>query len=152
MTKYQTNCIETWREKGLRYISDILYDEGKILTSQQVKQIYHIGGSYLDYMGLINSLPREWKSIPMKNRAEYPTIHPQVAFVMSKEKGAKYLYNVLLRKKIEGVKNTWESGWEIRYGEINWVEIYQSMYHNSSVYHHILRYKVITYYTNCCNK
>ena len=80
----------------------------------------------------------------MKRRAEYPTIHPQVAFVMSKGQGAKYLYNVILGKKIKGVKNTWESGWEIRYGEINWVEIYQSMYHNSSVYRHILSYKVIT--------
>ena len=117
---------------------------GDILTFQQAKQTYQLCGSYLDYVGLIGSLSREWKSLPKKVRAEYPVIHPQVQFVLSKENGAKYLYNVILQNKTKNFGNSWELGWEIKYGEINWPEVYRAIYQKSSVYYHVLSYKIIT--------
>ena len=143
-TKHKTTCIDAWRRKGLCYLSDIVDDEGQILSFQNVKQIYQIGGSYLDYTGLVRSLPREWKSVPRKVRADYPIIHPQVEFVLSKEKGAKYLYDVILHMKTKSFGNTWEICWERKYGPINWSEIYWSIYKKSSVYYHMLCYKIIT--------
>ena len=97
VTKHETNCINAWRRKGLYYISDIIDEHGQIMSFEQAKQIYEIRGSYLDYIGLVRSLPVKWMSLPRKTRAEYPIIHPQVEFVLSKEKGAKYLYDIILQ-------------------------------------------------------
>ena len=144
VTKFGTTCINDWRRKGLCYISDIIDVEGQILTFQQLKQIFEIRGSYLDYLGLIRSLPHDWKSMTGKCRAMYHIIHPQVELMLSKEKGAKYLYDIILKEKTKTLKNSWEQCWENRYGEINWVEVYKSIYQKSSVYYHILSYKIIT--------
>ena len=144
VTKHKTTCIHSWKRRGLRYISDIIDESGQIQSFQQIKQKYLMAGSYLDYMGLIASLPYEWKSLQKKNRAEYPIIHPQVQLVLSKKRGAKYLYSIILHEKIKTVKNSWEREWETKYGNINWQETYRSIYEKSSVQGHILNYKIIT--------
>ena len=125
-------------KNGLCYLSDIVNEVGEILSFQQLKQTYQICGSYLDYAGLIKSLPQKWKSLQRKKRAEYPVIHPQVQVVLGQEKGAKYLYNVILQNKTGNFENTWELGWEVKYGEINWPEVYTTIYKKSSVYYHVL--------------
>ena len=99
ITKYRTSCISAWRRKGLSYVSDVIDDKGQILSFQHIKQSFGIQGSYLDYIGLIRSLPSEWKNLPGKSRAMYPVIHPQVEFILSKKNRAKYIYNVILREK-----------------------------------------------------
>ena len=99
VTKHETTCINAWRRKGLRYLSDLIDHEGQLLTFQQVKNLYQVGGSYLDYIGIIRSLPCEWKFLPRKTRAVFPIIHPQVEFVLRKERGAKYIYDVILEKR-----------------------------------------------------
>ena len=68
------------------------------MSFQRAKQTYQISGSYLDYVGLIRSLPQEWKTLTRKIRAEYPIIHPQVQVVLNQEKGVKY-YNIILQSK-----------------------------------------------------
>ena len=144
VTKHKTTCINAWKRKGLCYLSDVVNEMGDILTFQQTKQTYQLCGSYLDYVGLIGSLSREWKFLPKKVRAEYPVIHPQVQVVLSKENGAKYLYNVILQNKTKNLSNSWELEWEIKYGEINWPEVYRAIHQKSSVYYHVLSYKIIT--------
>ena len=104
VTKFRATCINDWRRKGLCYISDIIDVEGQILTFQQLKQSFEIRGSYLDYLGLIRSLPHDWKSMTGKCRAMYPIIHPQVELMLSKEKGAKYLYDIILKEKNQNIE------------------------------------------------
>ena len=132
--------VNAWRRRGIRYLSDVLDDDGNMLSFEQFKKVYQIKGSYLDYIGLIRSLPDEWKSLTGKTRATYPIIHPQLEFVLSRENGAKYMYDIILSKTIKSVKNNWKRGWELEYGEINWTERYGTMYQKSSVYYHIWNY------------
>ena len=91
-TKHKSTCIKAWQERGVRYLSDIIAEDGHLLSFQQIKEMYQLRGSYLDYTGIIRSLPSEWKALPRKIRSSYPIIHPQVEYVLSKEKGAKYLH------------------------------------------------------------
>lgn len=144
VTKHQTSCINAWRKKGLRYISDLINDEGQFLSFQQLKFLFQVSGSYLDYIGIMSSLPYEWKTLSRKTRAAFPVIHPQIEIILSKERGAKHLYDVLLGSKIKQAKNTWERGWELKYGDINWAETYGTIYQKYAVYYHILNYKIIT--------
>ena len=54
------------------------------------------------------------------------------------------MYNIILHSKPKTFGNTWEICWEIKFGNINWPEIYQNIYQKMSVYHHNLCYKIIT--------
>ena len=99
-------------------------------------------------MGLVRSLPSRFISLPNKKIAKYQVIHPQVELALSKERGATYLYNLILAKKTESVKNVWECKWDDLFGEINWEETFKSICNNTSVYFHILSYKIIRY-ANC---
>ena len=105
MTRNTNTCNNAWLKKGMKYISDIIDDRGEIISFQEAKQMFGITGSFLDYVGLIRSLPDSLRSATKKARAEYPIIHPQVEIVLRKENVAKYLYDIMLSKKI--IKNTW---------------------------------------------
>ena len=144
VTRYKTSCIVACHNKGLRYISDLLNVQGQVQSFEQIKTVFGIPGSYLDYMGLIKSIPSEWRTKTFKNKAEYPIIHPQVEVMICKQRGAKYLNNILLQKKLEKVKNSWENSWETKFGQINWPKIYDTICKSSSVYYHMLSYKIIT--------
>ena len=144
LTRYKNTCNNAWFRRGMRYISDIMDTSGEIISFQKAKQIYNISGCFLDYMGLIRSLPNSLKSSLTKVRAEYPIMHPQIERVLQKEKGAKYLYDIMLAKKTKSLKNPWERVWELQYGEINWEETYRSIFNKMSVYYHVLSYKIIT--------
>ena len=144
LTGYKNTRNNAWFKRGMRYISDIIDTCGKIISFEKAKQVYNINGSFLDYMGLIRSLPDSLKSASNKVRAEYPVIHPQLEIVLQKEKGAKYLYDIMLVKKTRSLKNPWERTWEQQYGEINWDETYRTIFNKTSVYYHVLSYKIIT--------
>ena len=144
LTKHRTTCISSWHRSGMRYISDVIDTQGQIISFEYAKESFNISGSFLDYIGLINSLPRRWISLPNKKRAEYPVIHPQVECLLSKEKGAKYLYVRILQDRAKNMKNSWEQRWEEQYGQIKWKDVYESILMKLSVNYHVLSYKIIT--------
>ena len=43
VTKHTTSCNKQWRIKGLYYLNDIVDNRGRIMSFEQVKQIYKIG-------------------------------------------------------------------------------------------------------------
>ena len=51
----------TWHKKGFRYINDLVNEQGQIQSFEQIKTQFVIPGSYLDYMGLMQSIPSEWR-------------------------------------------------------------------------------------------
>ena len=141
---HRTTCISSWRRNGMQYISDVVDTHGQIISFEHAKESYIISGSFLDYIGLINSLPRWWISLPSKKKAEYPVIHPQVECLLSKEKGVKYLYVRILQGRATNIKNSWEQRWEEQYGQIKWKDVYESIFMKLSVNYHVLSYKIIT--------
>ena len=144
MTRYKNTSNKAWLRKGMKYVSDIVDDRGEMLSFQEAKQKFGIRGSFLDFVGLTRSLPDSFRSATKKVRAEYPIIHPQIEIVLRKEKGAKYLYDIMINKKTKSLKNTWEKVWEARYEDVNWTEVYRSILNDTSVYYHVLNYKIIT--------
>ena len=105
LTKHRTTCISSWRRNGMQYISDVVDTHGQIISFEHAKESYNISGSFLDYIGLINSLPRRWMSLSSKKTAEYPVIQPQVECLLSKVKDAKYLYVRILQDRASNIKN-----------------------------------------------
>ena len=55
-----TFLIKSWFEKRIKNVIDILDANGNIYHFEQLKEAYSLKGTFLDYQGLINKLPRTW--------------------------------------------------------------------------------------------
>ena len=53
--------FKNWHDKGIRMISDILSQTGEIYTLEQLKTIYGIKVTFLDYQQVINNISHSWK-------------------------------------------------------------------------------------------
>ena len=106
---------------------------------------YGINGTMLDYQGLIESLPIEWKRIEVNKKQPDPIIHPNVQYILSQKKGCKHIYQMLLHKSFYNDTNTWEIAWEREMGQLNWSEIYTLNKRTYELtFYQMFQYKILT--------
>ena len=111
----------------------------------QVKQIFGIRGMHLDYIGLIHSLPVDWRRRPTKAKEFGPIINPNVQAIISFKKGSKHIYNTLMTSTYKDVNNTWETPWEAMFDDIEWSSVYSlCRITTKSTAYQALQYKIIT--------
>jgi len=141
-TKYKTDEIGQWVNKGLLYFNDLRTPSGQIMTFAEAKHVYNLPGTFLDYAGLLNSLPRAY--LMSKDKIEAPIISDQIRYLLGAEKGTKHIYNRLTQCK--NTSKHWESKWIEQYGEIDWPETYQAVrFATSCSYYRSLHYKIVTF-------
>ena len=147
-TKYKTDDIGQWAHKGLLHFNDLRTSSGELMTFAEAKHEYNLPGTFLDYAGLLNSLPREY--VMTKGKIEAPIIPDQIKYLLGRDKGTKHIYNRLTQCK--NITKHWENKWIEQYGEINWSETYQAVrFATSSSYYGALHYKIVTF-TAATNK
>ena len=100
-TKFQTREVRSWKRKGIVYINDLLKDNGELLSFEEAKIIYNLNGTSLDYLGLLQSLPIEWRNEQSRGKEVNPIKHPNVQSILIHKQGNKSIYQVLLRKTSE---------------------------------------------------
>jgi hypothetical protein len=90
--------IKQWDNKGLCYMADLFNTEGKIMSMEDLKIKYGIGGTILDYYRLVKSIPKLWitKIADMPITAG-PRIMPSVQILCSTKTGCKAFYNILVQ-------------------------------------------------------
>ena len=59
--------------------------------------IYKFSGTMLDYLGLVHSLPNEWKNRQKKSKE--PILSRILKNIISHKRGNKYIYNMLIYSK-----------------------------------------------------
>ena len=52
-----------WHEKGIRYVCDLLNDNGTFMTPDEVQMNYNINISFFDMLQIRQSIPHEWRQI-----------------------------------------------------------------------------------------
>lgn len=144
VTKYTENMEVTWHRRGLRCLNDILDLNGNILDFENLKNLYGIRGTQFSYNMLLSSIPRQWR-LMNKQKCICPNIHPAMQFIMSQLKGAKHIYDVLLRRMHVGHVNKWERTWEAQLGVNQWTKTYKNICKaTKSTQYRSLHYKIIT--------
>ena len=144
-TKFKDSINRQWKNKHLCIIDDLIDSSGEILNFERFKAKFQINTTYLDYIGLVRSLPRNWRILSRKAKCQRPVIHPFIALVLRKRRGAKIFYDKLIGSKYNGNVNKWEIYWREQFDEIDWIDTYTSMYRTtSSVRLQMLHYKIIT--------
>ena len=88
-TKFKNCEIKSWKQKGIVYINDLVKDNGELLSFEEAKNVYGFDGTMLDYLGLVQSLPIEWKSRQRVNKDMNPIIHPNIQSILNHKQGNK---------------------------------------------------------------
>ena len=89
-TKFKNVELRSWKQKGIVYINDLLKGNGEILSFEEAKNKYEFNGTMLDYIGLVQSPPIEWRNKQRKIKEANPIIHPNILNIISHKQGNMY--------------------------------------------------------------
>ena len=59
----KSHIINEWYNKGIRNVMDLIDENGLMYDFQKFKDVYEIHGTHLDYLHLINRIPRLWRDM-----------------------------------------------------------------------------------------
>ena len=59
----KNHIINEWYIKGIRNAMNLIDEDGSMYDFQKLKNVNEIHGTYLDYLHLINRIPRLWRDM-----------------------------------------------------------------------------------------
>ena len=106
--------IRDWYEKGIKFVSDIIDDEGNLYNFEALKAKYNLRGTILDFRAFIRRLPELWKNLINDNRITCMltkfdvrcNVYLQV--LLRDKKGCRRLYDVMVPTKLMQSSTKWE--------------------------------------------
>ena len=93
--------MNNWYSKGIKTIGDILDDNGNFYTFDQLKEIYRVKGTFLNYKNILQKKPNQWKNIINANKVSIYqnryniTCNVFVAHLLKDKKGSRRFYDIL---------------------------------------------------------
>ena len=60
--------LKHWYDNSISVIYDIVAENGEFYTFEQLKVMYNIRGTFLDYQRMINNISQSWKAQINDNR------------------------------------------------------------------------------------
>ena len=112
-TKFKVNRYSRWVRSGVRFIGD-LFEGNRLMTWERFKQAYKIQCNYLEYMGLVLSLPKQLqKNQPAGWCQERPVIAARISFLLADTTYTKFFVKTVVNQnsKFENDIARIESKW-----------------------------------------
>ena len=94
--------VNEWYNKGIRNVMDLIDENGLIYEFQQLKQRYDIPGTYLDYIRLINKIPRRWRDLINEDSRKNASLRYNVQvncyvfYLLRKRRGCRDIYDKIV--------------------------------------------------------
>lgn len=107
--------INEWYNKGIRNIMDLIDENGGIYEFQELQEKYKIHGTYLDYMHLLNKIPRLWRDKINENNRENVSfrynvqVNCYVFYLLRKRRGCRDIYDKIIPVNDVIVPNKWRN-------------------------------------------
>ena len=107
--------FKNWHEKGIRVVFDIIGQNGEFYTFEQLKTMYNINGTFLDYQYLLNKIPRSWITQINDNRVFIfenkinVTCNVFVKKLMKAKKGRRVFYDTFVNVNDYIPQNKWQA-------------------------------------------
>ena len=107
--------FKNWHEKGIRVVFDIIGQNGEFYTFEQLKTMYNINGTFLDYQYLLNKIPRPWITQINDNRVFIfenkinVTCNVFVKKLMKAKKGSRVFYDTFVNVNDYIPQNKWQA-------------------------------------------
>ena len=112
MEKY---FFKNWHEKSIRVVFDIIGQNGEFYTFEQLKTMYNINGTFLDYQYLLNKIPRSWITqinvncvFIFENKINV-TCNVFVKKLMKAKKGSRVFYDTFVNVNDYIPQNKWQA-------------------------------------------
>jgi hypothetical protein len=92
----------SWIEKGVMRIRDIILDDGTVLSHNQFQSKYNIRVNFLQYAGVVKSIPKEWKvALIIDQERKIAQTKSKIQNILTLPKVSKFVYKKLIESKIE---------------------------------------------------
>ena len=82
--------FKTWYRKGVRFIRDIVDDQGIFITEDQLRNKFNIVTNFLEYFSLRSAIPGHWKALIIADHVKIPQEVP-VIFIQNSPKHISYI-------------------------------------------------------------
>ena len=98
----KNHIINEWYTKGIRNVMDLIDGDGSMYDFQKLKDVYEIHGTYLDYLHLINRIPRLWRDMINENSTKNASykynvqINCYVFYLLRKRRGCRDIYDKIV--------------------------------------------------------
>jgi len=138
---------QAWYNNGIKYLSDILDDNGKFLTWQLLRERYHLKCNFLEYYSLLYAIPNNWKRCVQGEEDDVDFQTPQdemLIKIMKTEKVCRMISDNCISKIFKSPIS--EEKWSAFFNDvdINWHAIYQIPLSSSRSTHlRYFQYRVI---------
>ena len=117
-------------QKGVRYVNDILTNTGQLLGFNEFKETYPIAINFVDFYGMMHSIPREWLKGHKSKLNESEMNQRLLQNLLQQKQVSKWAY-----KKMRSLAN-YSRGHELKWAEIlekeidksEWTKYYQNNY------------------------
>ena len=107
--------FKNWHEKGIRVVFDIIGQNGEFYTFEQLKTMYNINGTFLDYQYLLNKWPWSWITQINDNRVLIfenkinVTYYVFIKKLMKAKKGFRLFYDTFVNVNDYIPQNKWQA-------------------------------------------
>ena len=104
--------INEWYNKGIRNVIDLIDENGQFYEFQRLQEKYEIHRTYLDYMKLINRIPRLWWDLINENSIKVASYKYNVQinclfFLLRNWRGCRGIYDMLIPVNEVIIPNKW---------------------------------------------
>ena len=126
-----------WNFPNIRFIQDLLDDEGKLASNEYLNDKYEVRIPVLLHNGIINTIPQKWKDIIKedKNINNYVVFKDFFVMINNQRKKleeitTKDLYWHLVQSKCKRPtsENKWQEETGLNFNVKDWEEIYMNIY------------------------
>ena len=117
---------DTWFRKGVRFINDLIKENGAFLDQEEFSEIFRIQTNYLQFWGLRGAINTYLKNIDttLTHRSQTPFMPSHIAPIIKSKQGARVIYNILNHNdEIPTAKQTWNKIYNFE--EKEWQNIYK---------------------------
>ena len=142
-----------WIQKGIYFIQDLMTNDGRFFSFAEFRNTYLLDINFVEYYGMIDAIPLEWKRLIRNHIKTQTIIQPYVRLLKSCEKSTKPFYQILLKKvsnrNIKAITK-WQTDLNLEENE-NWNQYFSMLYHTTDDakllnFHYKLFHRII--YTN----
>ena len=116
---------DKWFQKGIRFINDLLNENGDFLKYEECSEILGIQTNYLQYSGTVQSIKAylRFRNITLTHKSQSPFIPSHIFPLIKNKQGARVMYDVLnMNNEIPTGKQTWNNAYNFQ--EKDWKNIY----------------------------
>ena len=130
--------FKNWYEKGIREVHDIIAENGEFYSFDDLKTMYNINGTFLDYQHLKHSLPQSWitqindNNVYILENKTNVICNIYIKKLIQAKKGSRVFYDILVNVKEYIPQNKWqeeiddisENDWKLYFSNIkHWHEV-----------------------------